>query len=97
MSEYRKEIECLVKWRKDNNLSLDVSQTKELVIDFRKQGGRHAPIYINGTEVEMVESVKFLGVMTTNNLSWTTHVDVMVKKAQQHLLFLRRLRKFGIS
>eukprot|EP00061_Rhincodon_typus_P007870 g29979.t1 len=43
----------------------------------------------------MVESVKFLTVVITNNLSWSTHVDTPVKKAQQHLYFFRRLRKFG--
>eukprot|EP00061_Rhincodon_typus_P016070 g44089.t1 len=36
------------------------SSTKELIIDFRKKGGEHPPIYINGTEVERVESIKFL-------------------------------------
>eukprot|EP00061_Rhincodon_typus_P016370 g44557.t1 len=67
-------------WCKDNNLFLNISKTEELIISFRKQGGGHAPIYINGAEVEMVESVKFLGVTITNNLSWTTHVGVMAKK-----------------
>eukprot|EP00061_Rhincodon_typus_P008872 g31877.t1 len=67
---------------------------KELVIDFRKPGGGHAPICNNGAEVELVE---ILGVMITNNLSWSIHVDEMVKKVQQCLYFLRRLRKFGMS
>eukprot|EP00061_Rhincodon_typus_P010928 g35570.t1 len=43
-------------------------QTKELIIDFRKKGGEHAPIYINGTEVEIVKSIKFLRVMITDDL-----------------------------
>eukprot|EP00061_Rhincodon_typus_P015138 g42654.t1 len=73
------------------------SNMKELVIDFRKQGGGHTPVYINGAEAEMVESVKFLGVMITNNLSWSTHFDAMAKKAQRCLYFLRRLRKFIMS
>eukprot|EP00061_Rhincodon_typus_P005736 g25610.t1 len=50
-------------------------------------GGEHAPIYFNGTEVERVKSIKFL------DLSWTSHVNATVKKAQQH----RWLRKFGMS
>eukprot|EP00061_Rhincodon_typus_P012824 g38805.t1 len=58
------------------------SKIKELVIDFRKRSGWLTPVCINGAEVEMVETVKFLGVMTINNLSWPTHVNVMVKKAQ---------------
>eukprot|EP00061_Rhincodon_typus_P012385 g38085.t1 len=38
-----------------------LGKTKELIIDFRTKRGEHAPIYINGTEVERVKSVKFLG------------------------------------
>eukprot|EP00061_Rhincodon_typus_P002682 g18206.t1 len=67
---------------------------KELVVDFRKQCGGHAPVCINGAEVEVVESFEFLRVNVTNNLSWPIHVDATVKKANQHLYFLRRLRKF---
>eukprot|EP00061_Rhincodon_typus_P015031 g42480.t1 len=73
------------------------SKSKELIIDFRKKGGEHAPICNNGAEVERVESIKFLRVTITNNLSWTSHVGATVKKAQQHLFFLRWLRKFGMS
>eukprot|EP00061_Rhincodon_typus_P005620 g25365.t1 len=61
-----------------------------------KKRREHAPIYNNGTEVERVESVQFLGVTITNNLSWTSCIDAMVKKAQQ-CLFFRQLRKFGMS
>eukprot|EP00061_Rhincodon_typus_P016945 g45422.t1 len=80
----------------DNNHSLNVGKTK-LIIGFRKKGGGHDPIYISGAEVERVMSVKFLGVTITNNLSWNSRVDMTVKMAQQHLFFLRRLRKFGMS
>eukprot|EP00061_Rhincodon_typus_P007590 g29433.t1 len=72
------------------------SKTKELIIDLRKKGGEHILIYINGVEVERAGSIKFLGVVITNNLSWTSHVDVTVKKAQC-LFVLRWLRKFGMS
>eukprot|EP00061_Rhincodon_typus_P016219 g44316.t1 len=48
-------------------------------------------------EVERVNSIKFLGMTITNNPSWTSHVDVTIKKAQQCLFFLRRLRKFSMS
>eukprot|EP00061_Rhincodon_typus_P006979 g28179.t1 len=80
----------------ESNLSLHVSKTKELIIDFRKKGGEHIHICINRAEVERVESVKFLGVLTTDNLFWTSLVDATIKKTQQ-CLFLRRLRKFDMS
>eukprot|EP00061_Rhincodon_typus_P003090 g19248.t1 len=74
-SEYKKGTECLVSWCKDNNLPHNVSKTKELIIDFGKKGGGHTPIYIKGAEVEMVESIEFLGVTINNTLSWTSHIE----------------------
>eukprot|EP00061_Rhincodon_typus_P009863 g33683.t1 len=62
-SNYRREIEGLVTWCNENNLSLNDGKTKELIIDLRKKGGViYAPIYINGPEVQRVKSIKFLRV-----------------------------------
>ena len=58
-TEYRNEIENLVNWCSNNNLSLNVNTMKEIVIDFRKHKGEHAPVYINRDEVERVESFRF--------------------------------------
>jgi hypothetical protein len=41
--------------------------------------------------------VKFLDVHINDKLKWSTHTDSVVKKAQQHLFDLRRLKKFGLS
>eukprot|EP00061_Rhincodon_typus_P012314 g37961.t1 len=72
---HRKEIEYLVTLCKENNLSINV-KTKELVIDFGKQSEGHYPVCTSGAEMEIVESVKFLGVAITNHLSWSTYIDV---------------------
>ena len=47
--------------------------------------------------MERVESFKYLGVQISDDLSWSTHVDIVVKKARQRLYHLRRLRKFRSS
>eukprot|EP00061_Rhincodon_typus_P010409 g34672.t1 len=95
-SNYRRATEGLVMWCNENNLSLNTGKAKELNIDFRKKGGEYAPIYINGTEARRVSSIKFLTVTIADNLSWISHVEATVKKAQR-LFFLRRLRRFGMS
>eukprot|EP00061_Rhincodon_typus_P015591 g43354.t1 len=75
-------------------MSVNVGKAEELIIDFRKKGGEHAPIYVNGTEVERVNSIKFLRVTKIDDLSWTSHVNATVKKAQRCLFVLGWLRKF---
>ncbi|XP_059823893.1 probable RNA-directed DNA polymerase from transposon BS isoform X4 [Hypanus sabinus] len=96
-SEYKEEIKNLVAWCEDNNLSLNVSKTKELVVDFRRSSGPHDPIYISGAQLEQVKSFKFLGVNITNELTWSNQAESTAKKAHQCLYFLRKLKKFGLS
>ena len=55
-------------WCQDNNLSLNVSKTQELIVDYRKRRAEQAPIKTDGAVVEQVESFKFFGVHITSSL-----------------------------
>ncbi len=95
---YLDEVERLTSWCQDNCLSLNVSKTKELIVDFRKrQQWPYTPLMISGTPVERVSSFKYLGVNISEDLTWTTHIQTQVKKARQRLYHLRQLRKFRVS
>ncbi len=95
---YLDEVERLTSWCQDNCLSLNVSKTKELIVDFRKRHLQpYTPLMISGTPVERVSSFKYLGVNISEDLTWTTHIQTQVKKARQRLYYLRQLRKFRVS
>ena len=79
-------------WCQDNNLSLNVIKAKEMIVDYRKKRIGHAPIFTDGAVVQQVESFKFLGVQVTNKLTWSKHTKTVVKRAQQNLFPLRRLK-----
>ena len=64
--------EVLAVWCQDNNLSLNVIKTKEMIVDYRKRRTEHTPILIDGALVEQVES--------TNKLTWYKNKTV-VKRA----------------
>ena len=55
------------------------------------------PLSINGTEVETVDTFKFLGIHISGDLTWRAHIEHCVSKAQQRLFFLRRLAGFGLG
>ena len=84
-------------WYQVNNLSTNVSKTKELIVVYRKSMAKQAPISIDVAVVERVESFKFLGVHITYKLSWSKHTKTAMKRAQQHLFHLRRLNRFGMG
>ena len=78
---YREEVRDLVVWCPDNNISLNMIKTKEMIVDYRKRRTEHAPILIDGTVVEEVESFKFFEVHKTNKQSWSKHNKTVVKRA----------------
>ena len=94
---YREEVRDLTMWCKDNNLSLNLIKTKEMIVAYKKRRTEQAPILIDGAVVEQVESFKFLGVHITNKLTWSKHTRTVVKRGRQNLFPLRRLKTFGMS
>ncbi|XP_062898275.1 cilia- and flagella-associated protein 299 isoform X2 [Mobula hypostoma] len=81
-SAYREEVQRLTDWCRANNLSLKVNKTKEMVVDFRRMRNDHSPLNIEDPSVEIVKSIKFLGVHLAENLTWSLNTSSIAKKAQ---------------
>ena len=95
-SAYRREVIEVVEWCENNNLQLNTSKTKEMIVDFRKKKIPVEPLTINGAVIDTVDCFKFLGTTISNTLGWDANVEVTAKKAQQRLFFSRQLKKFGL-
>jgi hypothetical protein len=68
--------------RQANNLSLNDSKTKELIVDYRRRRGKHTSIHIDGAVVQRVESFKFLCIHIPKELTWSTHNHTSAKRAR---------------
>ncbi|PIK38495.1 hypothetical protein BSL78_24668 [Apostichopus japonicus] len=77
-------------------LAINISKTKEMIIDFRRNAVEPPPVMIKGKEVERVHSYKYLGIHLNNRLTWDGHVDALVKKLNTRLYCLRKLSKFNV-
>ena len=85
-----------MEWAELNHLRLNVSKTREMVIDFRKKRTPSQPLRIGGEEVEVVEDYKYLGVTINNRLDWKSNTEAVYKKGMSRLYFLRKLRSFNV-
>ena len=45
---YREEVRDLAVWCQDNNLSLNVIKTKDMIVDYKKRRAEHAPFTSTG-------------------------------------------------
>ncbi len=97
-SAYRQDVKEVALWCSLNNLELNTLKTVEMIVDFRRNPPPPAlsPLTIIDSTVTAVETFKFLGSIISQDLNWDTHINSIVKKAQQRLYFLRQLRKFTL-
>ena len=96
-TELQEAADEIVSWSQKNNMKINASKTKEMLITFCKPPVEVPRIVVDGVELERVETVKLLGVQLSNDLCWGPHVDYIVKKAQRKLFCLNLLRRSKLS
>ena len=90
-------VSSVLAWSNQNDMRINGSKTKEMLISFSKSQADVPHISIDGSLLERVESVTLLGVQISNDLSWEKHVSFIVKKAQSRLFSLNMLRRAKVS
>ena len=94
---YFNEIKYFTSWCTDNKLLLNTDKTKEIVFDFRSQPSEIRPVVINGSQIEQVDSYKYLGVIIDNKLKWEKQAKEVSKKINKRMFFLRKLNYFHVD
>ncbi|KAK3531136.1 hypothetical protein QTP70_012977 [Hemibagrus guttatus] len=94
--EYRKLIQDFVAWFDFNNLHLNTTKTREMVVDFRRPRPQPEPVTINGDCVEFVKVYKYLGVQLDDRMGCTANTDALCRRGQSQMYFCRRLASFNI-
>ena len=90
-------VNDIQEWATYNNMSLNTSKTKELLVYFGRQELDIPRITINGDVIERVSCAKLLGCHVMSNLSWEDHIANLVSKASRRLHLLRELKGAGLS
>jgi hypothetical protein len=68
-------INTINDWTNHNNMRLNVSKTKEMRISFLRVPMKFDALSSSGLNIEIVQTVKLLGVIISSNLTWNAHVD----------------------
>ena len=79
---YAQRVMSFVNWCDSNHLVLNVTKTREMVIDFCKQTKVPDLIVIKEIDEERVGTFKYLGIVPNNKLTWKQNTDSIVKKTK---------------
>ena len=91
------EADALSQWCDSNGAKINTRKTVELRIDFSKLPRETSPVNIYSNDISTVSSTKLLGVVVSNDLSWSQNTDAICKKASQRLHYLVHLRRAGLD
>ena len=80
----------------ENKFQLNETKCKELWISFTKSVADFAPIVINGKAMEVVPTVKLLGLNISSHLRWNCHVSEICMKVADQLFFLKHMKRANI-
>ena len=87
-------------WLRGNKLSLNVMKTHSMLISSKekhkilKNHNDFLELRIQGAELEVVQSTKYLGVQVDNTLDWREHIKTISSKVSRAIGFLKHARSF---
>ena len=67
-------------------MDLNISKTKELLSDSRKEKEPFVPVTADQQSMEVVSSFEYLGTVVDSKLCFNDNIVYLYKKALQHLL-----------
>lgn len=86
-------LDRLCSWLTANKLQLNVSKTKYMLF---KSKGTQTPIGLHlqfqGAQIQHTSSIRFLGVVFDENLSWSPHIDALRVDISRAVGILNKLR-----
>ena len=90
-TRFQADVNLVGDWVSDNYLSINASKTKFMFISRRRNRQQNSPsFYLGDTLIQSVSHFKYLGVWISDDLSWSTHVEVICCKARRLLGYMFR-------
>ena len=92
LDDYGPVVSYFDNWCDESYLCLNMPKAKDFSNDFRKESIQLQPTIVHNETVEYVDHFKYLGMIMDSKLKFSKPCDVIFKKIQQRLHFLRKLR-----
>ena len=87
------ELNKLAQWIRANKLSLNLQKTKYMIFSNTIET-LPSQIIFDGTPLECVSEIKFLGITVDNKLSWKSHVLNICKTVSRNIGIINKLKLF---
>ena len=87
---FQSDLTALENWASESKMIFNVTKCQIVNFNFTSDSGVPAEYNLYNTNLEVVDSFKYLGVIITNTLSWDHHITSICTKALQTLGMIKR-------
>ncbi len=89
--ELQNDIDNVFNWFQKNKLHVNPTKS-QCMISSTRHNVNNPSITIDGTELDITNKVKYLGMYITNKLSWDVHISQICQKLGRGIQILQRLK-----
>ena len=85
------------KWTEEHKMIISQNKTKAMIINYTDNYQFSTRLQLKGENIEIVDQIKILGTIVTNQLSWSENCDYLIKKVNARMALLRGVLNFGAN
>ena len=89
-----RDLLAITKWLNDHKLTLNLEKTKCMLVGSNRKLERKMALTVSifDSNVNNVNSFKYLGIFISSDFTWTNHVEYIAGKINQRLGLLHRIK-----
>ena len=94
LENLQKGLDDYVTWGVENNMYLNASKTKTMLIKSKNQHNLYRPLCTRGKPIQFVSTFNYLGVLIEDQLSFTPYYNSVKRKMENKIFVLSKIRKY---
>ena len=87
-------LDNYVHWGKENNMYLNTSKTKAMLIKSTNRYDLFRPITSGGNNIQFVNTFNYLGVTLDDQLTFTPYYNMVKRRMENKIFVLSKIRKY---
>ena len=87
-------LDKYVAWGKDNNMHLNASKTKLMLVTPKPEYNLYQPLTTGGNIIHYVHTFNYLGLLLDDRLSLTPYYNLVKRKMENKIFVLSKIRKY---
>jgi len=91
--DIQNELDKVDTWMRSNRLSINYNKTGYMILTATRSQNCNFEISMNGVRIQQTDSIKYLGVIIDNKLSWKPQISSLCVSALQSSAYIESARR----